>query len=145
MLLSACGGERPVLPPEPLPGPQLVLDEAFGTNGQVRTSLEQYSESYAAALQPDGKIIAVGTTGGVDGNTSFGLVRYLPDGTLDATFGDGGKVVTDLQPPGSSNRLAIPWAVTLQPDGKIVVSGFRYVSDAVYDPQFLVIALHARW
>ena len=139
VLLSACGGEPPVTPPKPLPGPQLVLDSAFGTNGQVRTSLKKYSESYAAALQQDGKIVAVGTTREAGGNTFFGLVRYLPDGTLDASFGDGGKVVTDLQPPGASDRLAIPYAAAVQEDGKIVVAGFRYVGDALYNPQLVVI------
>ena len=137
LLLNACGGGRVI--PEPLPGPQLVLDDAFGTNGQVRTSLERYSESYAATLQQGGKVVAVGTTREAEGNTLFGLVRYLPDGTLDASFGDGGKVVTDVQPPGTSNRLAIPYAAASQGDGKIVVAGFREASDALYDPQLVVI------
>ena len=142
-LLSACGGERPVLPPtvppEPLPGPQLVLDNAFGAQGQVRTGLEQYSESYAAVLQPDGKIIAVGTTHGSEDNISFGLVRYLPDGTLDASFGDGGKVVTNLQLPDTPFDLAIPYAAALQQDGKVVVAGFRSVGNATFVPQLVVI------
>ena len=141
-LLSACGGERPVpptVPPVPLPGPQLVLDDAFGTDGQVRTGLEQYSESYAAALQPDGKIIAVGTVSEAEESTSFGLVRYLPDGTLDATFGDGGKVVTDLKLPDTPFHLAIPYAAALQQDGKIVVVGFRNVGSTTYTPQLVVI------
>ena len=138
LLLSACGGERPVRPPEPLPGPQLILDDAFGTQGQVRTGLKQYSESYAAVLQPDGKVVAVGTTS--DGEDAFfGLVRYLPDGTLDASFGDGGKVVTDLQPPGTSFRSGFPYAATLQQDGKVVVGGVLYSGGPRYARQLVVI------
>ena len=138
LLLSACGSPK-VISVKPLPGPQLVLDDTFGTGGQVRTGLEQYSESHAAVLQPDGKIIAAGTTHRGKGNISFGLVRYLPDGTLDTSFGDGGKVVTDLKRPDTAIQRAIPYAATLQQNGKIVVAGFRYVSDALDSQQLVVI------
>lgn len=43
-----------------------------------------------------------------------------PSGTLDASFGSGGKVLTPLQ------NLSKAYGVVIQPDGKIVVCGFQY-------------------
>ena len=42
--------------------------------------------------------------------------------SLDASFGAGGKVLTDF---GSTNDFA--WSVAVQPDGKIVVAGDSYI------------------
>ncbi len=71
-----------------------------------------------SALQSDGKLIVAGqaTTGS---KTSAALVRYNTDGTLDSSFGDAGKVLTDFSSLGSSSSSDI----ALQSDGKIVVSG----------------------
>jgi beta-propeller uncharacterized protein DUF5122 len=55
------------------------LDTTFGSGGKVRTSFGNLNDgAYGAALQADGKIVAVGfqatsTSGGVD----FALARYL--------------------------------------------------------------------
>jgi hypothetical protein len=42
------------------------------------------------ALQPDGKIVAVGYT-----DIDFALARYLPNGELDLDFGTNGKTITN--------------------------------------------------
>ena len=74
----------------------------------------------AVAIQADGKLVVVGQTykhndfSGED----FVVTRYNTDGTLDTTFGRGGKVRTDF--PGLA---AVPSSVVIQPDGKIVVAG----------------------
>jgi uncharacterized delta-60 repeat protein len=106
------------------------LDPAFGTAGQVRTSVTAAPSADVArdvAVQPDGKIVVLG-----DGQGGTELVRYLPDGTLDATFGTGGKSTSRLVPSASSalyclgtNRSKKPQALSLlqQPDGKLVVAG----------------------
>src|SRR5512138_3627929 len=72
------------------------LDPTFGTNGKAMTDLivngtRQFAFLDALAVQPDGKLIAAGTN-----FTAFVLMRYNPDGSLDPTFGDGGRVVTDF-------------------------------------------------
>ncbi len=46
------------------------------------------------ALQGDGKIVAAGTS-----DRGFAVVRYHPDGSLDASFGSGGKVTTNFPAP----------------------------------------------
>jgi hypothetical protein len=47
----------------------------------------QAQEASAVALQSDGKIVAVAPGG-------FAVARYHPDGSLDPSFGQGGKVAT---------------------------------------------------
>ena len=96
------------------------LDQTFGTGGKVTTAIGSNVDiSTASALQPDGKIILVGYTQ-IGFNNVFSMVRYNTNGSLDTTFGTGGKVTTDFE--GSNQDVAN--AVTIQPDGKIVVAGY---------------------
>jgi phospholipase C len=100
--------------------PNGSLDATFGTAGTVTTAFPSYFGSYdaayALALQGDGKIVAAGNTG--HGKSAFALARYNPNGSLDATFGTGGKVTTAF---GTSYDAA--YALALQEDGKIVAVG----------------------
>lgn len=72
----------------------------------------------AIALQADGKIVVVGWV--LDGNlkSSFAIVRYDSDGTLDASFGSGGMVTTSVD-----RGDDLPTSVAIQRDGKIIVGG----------------------
>src|SRR5207249_10759774 len=54
----------------------------------------------------------------------FAVVRLQPDGMLDATFGSGGSVTTDMN--GTENAAS---AVAIQQDGKILVGGYGYGSN----------------
>jgi uncharacterized delta-60 repeat protein len=97
------------------------LDPTFGTDGKVLTDFDQSTDiANAVAIQADGKIVVVGTTyRDNDFSTEdFAVARYNPDGTLDKTFGVGGKVQTDFP-----NLAAAASSVVVQPDGKIVVAG----------------------
>ena len=95
------------------------LDPTFGLGGKVVTAFGTFEdEAQALLLQPDGKLVAAGVTFDSTGTTAdFALARYNPDGTLDSTFGVGGKVTTDF---GGRDRGL---AAVLQDDGKIVVAG----------------------
>jgi uncharacterized delta-60 repeat protein len=107
-----------------------TLDTTFGTGGKVTTNLEDLDRAEDLVLQPDGKIIAVG-----DGGNAFASARYNSDGSLDATFGTGGKVITQF-PLNTISPNNYARAVTLQSDSKIVVAGLaggqfavaRYIS-----------------
>jgi len=68
------------------------------------------------ALQADGKIVAAGNSPGgtVD---DFALARYNLNGTLDATFGNGGIVTTDFGGADGARDVKI------QADGKILAAG----------------------
>lgn len=69
---------------------------------------------FRMALQPDGKIIAVGGFGHFYDKRHPRIARLHPDGTLDETFGSG--VV------GAGFDLG-PHSIAIQPDGKILVAG----------------------
>jgi uncharacterized delta-60 repeat protein len=91
-----------------------ILTFNFGALGVVE-------KANALAIQTDGKIVMAGFTGlgGAVGNpNNFALARVNPDGTLDATFGAGGKQSIDF---GFDDQAT---SVVLQPDGKIVAAGF---------------------
>jgi uncharacterized delta-60 repeat protein len=92
------------------------LDTSFGSGGIVLTSITGLSGANdtinGLAIQPaNGQIIAVGS------QFSSVLARYNPDGTLDATFGNGGIVAPTF---GQGDT-----AVALQSDGKIVTTAIN--------------------
>jgi sugar lactone lactonase YvrE len=68
------------------------LDPSFSGAGRVLTDFGpgSWDRAAAVAIQADGKLVVAGASNG-----DFALVRYLPDGTLDATCGSQGKVFTD--------------------------------------------------
>ncbi|MGK4567771.1 hypothetical protein [Flavobacterium sp. 3HN19-14] len=98
------------------------LDPTFGNNGKTVTGFgNNRSSANAAALQPDGKLIVGGSYTSSHGDNDFALVRYNTDGTLDPTFGAGGKVVTDFLE--INNDYSYINAVYVLPDGKIMALG----------------------
>jgi uncharacterized delta-60 repeat protein len=98
------------------------LDTTFGTDGIVSTDLGGSSDyAYSMVEQPDGKIIQCGAT-----NTDIAIVRYSAVGSLDSSFGVGGKIITDL----SNSQLSDSFiSMILQPDGKLLASGTLYHID----------------
>lgn len=97
------------------------LDPTFGTGGTVMTDINHSTDlANAVAVQSDGKLVVIGETYKNNDFTGedFVVARYNVDGTLDTTFGRGGKVRTDF--PGLA---AVPSSVVIQADGKIVVAG----------------------
>jgi len=92
------------------------LDTTFDGDGKLTTNVVSLGEEIRdIVIQPNGKIVAVGNAEIASGVTDFALVRYNANGSLDTSFGVGGKVTT----PGTvSSRAA-----ALQADGMIVVAG----------------------
>ncbi|WP_063886634.1 DUF11 domain-containing protein [Streptomyces aureus] len=112
------------------------LDPSFDGDGRVTTDFGGTTdEAFAMAVQPDGKIIAVGR---VSPGSDFALARYNADGSLDTTFDTDGKVTTDF---GGGEEAA---GVVVQADGKIVAAGrvgsdfglARYNADGSLDTTF---------
>ena len=121
------------------------LDNGFGSGGKVTTSIGSGDDhGYRVLVQSDGKILVAGDSE-IGGNRDFALVRYHPNGTLDTSFGNNGKVVTSI---GLGDDGA--QALAVQGDGKIVLAGFaangnsddfdfalvRYLADGSIDPTF---------
>lgn len=129
-----------------------TLDDTFGSGGKVTTGFDSVAGQPSAdgardiAVQHDGKIVLVGDESG-NGSSfrEFAIARYDTNGSLDATFGSGGKVTTDFFGGDDSAR-----AVALQQDGKLLVGGFetrnrsftqdfalvRYNTNGSLDPAF---------
>lgn len=98
-----------------------ALDAAFGTNGVVTTELGySWERINGFTLDPDGALIGAGSVGmGFDFDTFDAIaVRYLMNGTPDASFGSGGTVIMDHSGAGDG-----AYDATLQSDGKILVCG----------------------
>lgn len=96
-------------------------DQTFGRRGKVTTDFNGTTDiAYAVALQPDGKIVVVGTTYANNdySNEDFAVSRYNANGTLDTSFGVNGRVTTNFP-----NLAAVASAVAIQSDGRIVVAG----------------------
>ena len=117
--------------------PDGTLDTSFGGDGRVVTDVDE-AGTVDALLQPDGKIVVVGYSG-----TDLALARYRRDGTLDSSFGDHGKVVSDFGDQGGD----VPGKAALDRAGRILVpvspgcypcAGYivRYTGDGKLDPTF---------
>src|SRR5262245_12222163 len=105
-----------------------TLDDGFGTGGRVITDFAGSDDAAeSVALQPDGKIVAAGFAR-ASTSYDFALARYNDDGTLDSSFGTGGRVTTDF---GGFNDTA--FAVAVQADGKIVAAGSAIVPNTFTD------------
>jgi len=108
------------------------LDFTFGTDGVTTVPNAGNDLVSDIAMQPDGSIVLVGTIDRFNewDTQDMALVRLLPDGSLDPTFGDDGEARIDLGDAESGHGLA------LQPDGKILVAGDTLVP---YDRDAIVV------
>jgi uncharacterized delta-60 repeat protein len=112
-----------------------TLDPTFSGDGKLTTDFRGGNDiAYGVAIQQDGKVVAAGTASG-----EFALARYNPDGSLDSSFGTGGKVTTRFTGDDAAH------AVVIQSNGKIVVVGngdqggfelARYTQHGRLDPSF---------
>jgi uncharacterized delta-60 repeat protein len=144
-----------------------ALDTTFGPDATGKVEVDVVSPIPSSetatdvAVQPDGKIVAVGPTNAAEivqtkGDLEFGVARYNPDGSLDQTFGVGGpdgngRVATNFDVNADETGTGdSPSSVAIQPDGKILVAGktnppgsdpgdfaiARYMSNGTLDATF---------
>jgi len=127
--------------------PDGTPDATFGNNGQVATDFLGFEDdAFSILIQPDGKIVAVGSANDPATFYDFAAARYLSNGAIDTTFGVAGKVRTDF----GDQNFDRARSAALQPDGRIVAAGFaishgggvqnfavaRYTSNGVLDTTF---------
>jgi len=103
------------------------LDTSFGTGGKVTTSIRSSDSANALAVQTDGKIVVAGETNDSSSSSDIAVVRYNSNGSLDTSFGIGGKVTTSIRSSNYADALAV------QTDGKIVVTGITFDSSSSSD------------
>src|SRR5262245_25842088 len=113
------------------------LDRSFGSGGKAMTAPIGSDEgAEALVIQPDSKLVISGDSATSD-QSVFALLRYQADGTLDRSFGSGGRVATRI-----GTDSADAHALVIQPDGKLVAAGTpmvtlaRYQPDGSLDPSF---------
>jgi uncharacterized delta-60 repeat protein len=99
------------------------LDATFGNGGRLALTTLPFID---LALQPDGRILLLARDVervGNDVNDVPTIVRLNADGSLDGSFGDGGKtsIRPYVEPIGTFGRDLAPRALELLPDGKILV------------------------
>jgi uncharacterized delta-60 repeat protein len=121
------------------------LDNSFGIGGLIITSITDDDQARAVAVQEDGRIILAGIAHASGSYSDFVIVRYMPDGSFDNSFGTGGKILTDFL--GYHDEA---YGVAVQSGGKITVVGtsndenpasadfaiVRYNSNGSFDSSF---------
>jgi uncharacterized delta-60 repeat protein len=117
------------------------LDATFagtGTRSFAFLGPADAEKAAAVAVQPDGKIVAVGTFNfnGAASDSDFAIARFNNDGSLDTSFGNGGRVTVSFGFPNTSEKAT---CVAIQDDGKIVVAGYATISG---DDDFVVARLN---
>ncbi|WP_374086300.1 thrombospondin type 3 repeat-containing protein [Methylomicrobium lacus] len=121
-----------------------ALDTTFGGDGIVNTAVGSgNAAAFAGIQQADNQLVVVGQALNskqdvLQRTNDFAVVRYNPDGTLDAGFGDKGIVLT---PPHSTEAADVfedgAHAVVETPvDHKLVVAGF---SGTATDSDFALV------
>ncbi len=96
------------------------LDTSFDSDGKLTTPvLSGVDQANAVAIQANGKIVAAGYTNNGNQNNDFALVRYNPDGSLDATYNADGKATFDFWGLGND----ILYGMALDSSGRAVVVG----------------------
>jgi len=115
--------------------PDGTLDTTFSADGKVTADLTIGDDfAHGMAIQDDGKIVVAGDAGFCcEWTSDFGLVRFKPDGTLDQSFGDRGKVITQFT---SSDDVAVD--VDIQADGRIVAVGSAGYGGPDSDTRFAI-------
>jgi len=108
--------------------PDGTPDTAFGINGRTLVSFGGSADPASIALQPDGKIVVAGSSGG-----AIAVARLLPTGAPDPAFSGDGKA-TLVPAAGYSSRV---FDLALQADGKIVLAGTVSSGTSAYGDSLL--------
>jgi uncharacterized delta-60 repeat protein len=100
--------------------PDGTLDTSFDGDGIATVDLGSIETATGLAIQSDGKVVIVGSSG-----SDFGVARLNSDGSLDTSFSADGKLTVDFGGTDVANAVAV------QPDGKIVVAGTNGIDFAL--------------
>jgi uncharacterized delta-60 repeat protein len=107
------------------------LDISFGVNGRAAPDvIGMMGQFNGLFVMPNGQFVVVGTTLSLrSGSPDFLIERHNADGSMDSNFGTAGRITIDFD-----GRDDVAHAVTVQPDGRIIVAGGS--SDIYYDSAF---------
>jgi uncharacterized delta-60 repeat protein len=90
------------------------LDRSFSRNGKVKTTFSPFrDQATAVTIDRRGRVVAAGFASGFD----LAIARYDPDGGIDRSFGDHGRVRDPI------DTIAIPHSVAIDSRDRIVAAG----------------------
>src|SRR5262249_11412662 len=98
-----------------------TLDTSFNKTGEQTVDFGSVDFGNGVALQADGKILVGGEATKTGTNTDFGAARLNAAGTLDATFGTGGKATVGFDL--GNDNVDYASGVGLQSDGRVILAG----------------------
>ncbi len=116
------------------------LDTSFGVGGTAIADFGGWNYAFSVAIDGEGRIVVAGEAD----ESSFALLRFNADGSLDTTFGAAGVLVTTFPVDGDS----LAYSVKIDADDRILVTGSvaadgqndilmaRYLSNGSLDPSF---------
>jgi uncharacterized delta-60 repeat protein len=108
-----------------------ILDGSFGAGGKIITSIgAAWDEGWGLDIQQNNKVVVVGSYWSGTRN-EFALVRYNFNGSLDSSFGVGGKVTTGVGRGDAGAR-----SVVRQTDGKFLAAGSTWSG---FDNDFAIV------
>jgi uncharacterized delta-60 repeat protein len=121
--------------------PSGALDSTFGGDGFAVSRFNRVGAAvHSMLMQPDGKIVLAGegsltgvaeSLGEKAGPNAMTIIRYLPSGTPDKGFGDGGTIHTL---PGGDETLSRVTGIARQPDGDLVAGGYYFAGTTPGEP-----------
>ncbi len=102
-------------------------DVTFGTDGIAGADFVGLDDFASAVIQqPDGKLVLAGEASDTDGSIDIALARFNADGTLDSTFGNGGRTRLEIHISNYLHSRNSASGLVKQADGKFVIAGATY-------------------
>jgi len=119
-------------------------DTTFGTGGGAHVWCGATPVDMDVAVQPDGKIIAAGYATYcvqiICGLNNLCIARFNTNGVIDSTFGTYGLVKSENVFNPSTIMGALAMRCFLLPSGKIIISGYCYLSVPAYGQYQVFVA-----
>jgi uncharacterized delta-60 repeat protein len=113
------------------------FDPDFGLEGIAELSPDEFDNTpRSIALRTDGRLVLHGAQQPPGGGLKLQLARFLPNGTLDATFGDNGVLLDERQ------GITLDGSLTTMPDGRLFITDtgarslYQFLPEGEPDPTF---------
>jgi uncharacterized delta-60 repeat protein len=129
------------------------LDTSFNTTGRLQIGFDlggaNADSASAVGIDANGRIVVAGTVQISNfGDTDFGVVRLLENGTLDGGFSDDGRATAEFDLGGTNadtaaalaidggGNVIVVGSVAVGPAGDIDIGVVRFLANGVFDPGF---------
>lgn len=97
-----------------------TLDNSFSNGGKLIVAATKNEDIKKILVQPDGKIVSVGTRNVSSTEAAMVIMRFMPNGAIDNSFGSSGTAIFSI-----NGASCVANNLVLQNDGKIIVAGTK--------------------